>query len=280
MLKNMYFALVFLLAGTLSGNHYTFASYGDAFEKISNAEAVHAEEDPSEKSPYDNINDEDDEDDEDPLEGLNRVIFAFNELFDAILLRPIAVTYDFIFPDPIKKGIGNVFNNLSEPVTFINDILQLKFDRAGETFSRFTLNTTFGLGGIFDVADEFGDIKRHKEDFGQTLGNAGVDRGPYLVLPFIGPSNFRDMIGTAVDIITDPVDYGLRRIDRDHLIYVRKGMDLTHKRASALSLTDSIDKAAPDKYVRYRTLYNQYRHFKIQDGETSRSEEDSIEMVE
>lgn len=220
------------------------------------------------------------EEDDDPLEDFNRFMFAFNELFDAILLKPVAIVYDTLFPDPIKTGVGNVLNNLAEPVTFINDILQLKFDRAGETFARFTLNSTFGLGGIFDVANDLGEIPRHKEDFGQTLGYAGVNSGPYLVLPFIGPSNFRDMVGTAVDVITDPIDHGFRRLDRRSLVYVRKGVDIVHRRAGALELTRSIDKTAPDKYLRYKALYNQYRRFKIDDGITAVSEEDSVEMVE
>lgn len=258
-----------LFIGFAQVGHVPMA-YGTSFETLSEAKDLDEPEQEVLES----------DEDDDPLEGLNRFMFAFNELFDAILLKPVAIAYDTIFPDPIKTGVGNVLSNLAEPVTFLNDILQLKFDRASETFARFTLNTTFGLGGIFDVANDLGDIPRHKEDFGQTLGYAGVGGGPYLVLPFIGPSNFRDMIGTAVDVVTDPVDYGFRRLDSRSLVYVRKGVDIVHKRASVLELTRSIDKTAPDKYLRYKALYNQYRRFKIDDGTTAVSEEDSVEMVE
>lgn len=284
MFKSIRFALVFLGSGVLTASFLLpkmgFASYGSSFERMSHGGALKDDNEAAALADSEKDSDTPLTEDEDPLEGFNRIIFAFNEVFDGILLRPLAETYNFLIPDPIKEGVGNVLGNLAEPLTFMNDVLQLKFDRAGETFSRFVLNTTFGLGGIFDVADEFGGIRRHKEDFGQTLGHAGLESGPYLVLPFIGPSNFRDMIGTGVDILTDPVDYGLRRYDRDHLIYVRKGVDLVHKRAIALPLTKSIDETAADKYIRYRIYYNQYRNYRIQDENVTRSEEDAVEMVE
>lgn len=262
-------ALVLFLVLGLSGAFALSGAMASSFETLSESDTLNIED-----------SDASIDEDDDPFEGFNRAMFAFNELFDTLLLRPIAVVYDTLLPDPLKTGVGNVLNNLSEPVTFLNDILQLKFDRASETFARFTFNSTFGLGGLFDVANDLGDIPRHREDFGQTLGYAGIGSGPYLVLPFLGPSNFRDMVGTAVDILTDPVDYGFRRWDRDSLVYVRKGTDLVHRRAMALPLTDSIDKTAPDKYVRYKTLYNQYRRFKIEDGVVDVSDEDSVEMVE
>tara|TARA_A100000171_G_C2130857_1_gene146616 strand:+ start:1662 stop:2465 length:804 start_codon:yes stop_codon:yes gene_type:complete len=258
--------VAFFLVTSLIVTNTAEASYAASLEKMSNTESPQNEESESQ--------------DDDPLESFNRFMFAFNELFDGVILRPLALVYDTITPEPVQDIVGNFLDNLLEPVTFMNDLLQLKPEAAGQTLARFAMNSTLGVGGLFDVADEWADIKRHKEDFGQTMGAAGVGSGPYLVLPFIGPSSFRDMIGKAVDVITDPVDYALRRSDRDTLIYVRKGVDAVHRRAKALPLTDSIDKTATDKYIRIRTLYTQHRHFKVKDGNVPVSEEDSVEMVE
>lgn len=259
-----------LILACFFGSPPTFASYTTSLEGLAHSPSHIIQDDI-----YAEV-----DDDEDPFEGFNRFMFAFNELLDGILLKPLALTYDFIFPAPIKESLSAFLDNLSEPVTFINDVLQLKPERAGQTLARFAMNTTLGMGGLFDVAGEWANLERHKEDFGQTLAHAGLEGGPYLVLPFLGPSNPRDMLGKAVDLLLDPVDYGLRRAHHRELTYVRKGVDTVRKRAEALPLTDSIDKTAIDKYIKIRTLYIQNRRFKLEDGSVSFSEVDSVEMVE
>ena len=141
-------------------------------------------------------------DDVDPLEELNRPIFEFNQTLDQNLIEPIAISYRDNTPESIKKGVSNFFSNLGEVSTLANQILQFKAEDSFITLSRFLLNTTIGLAGIFDPASELGLIKKD-EDFGQTLGFWGVPEGPYFVIPILGPSTFRDTAGLYVDMTSD-----------------------------------------------------------------------------
>ncbi|MCX7629525.1 MAG: VacJ family lipoprotein [Geminicoccaceae bacterium] len=133
----------------------------------------------------------------DPLEPINRTIYGLNELFDVMLLGPVAQTYGEL-PRPLRTGVRNVLDNLRSPVTFVNDLLQGEFDRAGVTFARMFINSTIGIFGLFDLASEFG-YPPHEEDFGQTLAVWGVGEGPFLMLPLLGPSTVRDAAGFVVD---------------------------------------------------------------------------------
>ena len=142
----------------------------------------------------------------DPLEGLNRVIFTFNDGVDIFVLRPIAALYGFIAPSVVKRSIGNSFENLNAPVVLANDLLQLEFGDAATTTGRFVVNSTVGVLGLFDVAENFG-LPHHPADFGQTLHSYGVGPGPYLILPLLGPSTARDGVGDVVDIFLDPLTY-------------------------------------------------------------------------
>ena len=134
----------------------------------------------------------------DPIESTNRVVFAFNRQVDKWLLDPLTEAYQFVVPKPARHAISRIFLNLSSTKTLVNDLLQLEWKDAGVTTSRLLINTTVGLVGIFDVAQEFG-LEAHESDFGQTLALAGTPSGPYIVLPILGPANVRDGIGTVVD---------------------------------------------------------------------------------
>lgn len=146
----------------------------------------------------------------DPLEKINRRVYKFNYYFDQYVLLPVTNGYQEVTPGPIKQGIGNFLSNLGEIPTFINSSLQLKPRTAGITLGRFAINTTVGVFGIFEVADKVG-LKKHKEDFGQTLAYYGTGEGPYLILPFLGPSNLRDVGGFGADLYTfnkiDPLNF-------------------------------------------------------------------------
>jgi len=141
----------------------------------------------------------------DPLEPMNRAIFQFNEVVDDNIFEPVAKTYKYITPDPVETGVSNFFSNIGEVSTIANDVFQFKFKQAGYDFLRFSINTTIGVLGIFDVATSVG-LKKNNEDFGQTLGYWGIPQGPYLVLPFFGASTFRDAPGLYADMQISPIN--------------------------------------------------------------------------
>lgn len=130
----------------------------------------------------------------DPFQGFNRKVYAFNDGADKLVLKPIAKTYNRVVPSPARTGVSHFFDNLGEPMNVLNNLLQGKFDRALQSTYRFTVNSTIGLFGLFDVAKKY-DVIEQPEDLGQTLAAWGVAPGPYLVIPFLGPSNLRDSVG-------------------------------------------------------------------------------------
>ncbi len=205
----------------------------------------------------------------DPLEPVNRAVFKFNRTADRYVLKPVAKAYDYSVPDPAKKGVANFFNNLKEPHTILNDILQLKLKRAAKDTGRFLLNSTAGFAGLMDVATDAG-LKRHDEDFGQTLGHYGVGTGWYLMLPFLGPSTNRELVGFGGDYFTS-VDYYLDREDvvETEVLYGAKAVDLIDTRARLLS-ADSLLDSAIDPYIFVRTAYLQQRLAKVYDGNPPR----------
>ena len=198
---------------------------------------------------------------DDPLEPINRVIFEFNEVVDDNILEPVAKGYKYVTPDPVEKGVSNFFSNLGEINTIANDLLQLKFQQAAKDSLRFVVNSTIGVLGIFDVATPLG-LSKNKEDFGQTLGFWGVPNGPYLVLPFLGPSSFRDAPGTFVDYEMSPMEQ-LHHEERQTL----RLMNIIETRAKLLRATKILDTAAKDKYIFIRESYLQKRESLIRDGE-------------
>lgn len=194
----------------------------------------------------------------DPWQTGNRRIFRFNDFFDTLLVRPVAVIYSTALPRPVRQGIGNFFSNIDDINVFVNDLLQLKFDDALTDSGRFLINTTLGIGGVMDVASLFGMVK-NEEDFGQTLGFWQVPAGPYLVLPALGPSTARDAVGLVLDTLFNPIQY------REELP-LRTGMLILEEidaRASVLALDELI---SGDKYLFMREAYLQRRDYLVADG--------------
>ncbi len=207
----------------------------------------------------------------DPLEPMNRAIFEFNEVVDDNVLEPIAKTYKYVTPDPVETGISNFFSNLGEVSTIANDVFQLKFKQAGYDFVRFSINTTIGVFGIFDVATSVG-LKKNKEDFGQTLGYWGIPQGPYLVLPFFGSSTLRDAPGLYADMQVSPV----QQLDNEEALALN-ALNAISTRARLLRATKILDTAAKDKYIFMRESYLQKRESMVNDGDSE--EEFEIDVI-
>ncbi|HVR67307.1 MAG TPA: VacJ family lipoprotein [Verrucomicrobiae bacterium] len=201
----------------------------------------------------------------DPLEPMNRYFFDLNNFADEILMKPLAGWYYIALPDFAQDGIRNAVNNVRTPVILANDLFQGEFERAGTTFGRFLVNSTLGLGGLFDIAERMG-LERHDEDFGQTMAVAGLDEGPYLVLPLIGPSNPRDAFGRIVDAFLDPMTYLTFFTNVGWINTTRNGLDIVDFRARNLQTLDQIKKGSLDYYATVRSLYRQRRADEISNG--------------
>jgi phospholipid-binding lipoprotein MlaA len=197
----------------------------------------------------------------DPLEPLNRGVFAMNRTLDEMLFKPLARLYIAVVPEKGRVAVGNIVTNLGAPVVLVNDLLQGDMDRAGATLGRFMVNTTIGFGGMNDVAADMG-VPRHSEDFGQTIGSYGGSTGPFLMLPLLGPSNFRDGIGTVVDGFLDPVGTTLKR-GQTVTRFAVEGLD---KRANFLDVSEAIEKTSLDYYASIRSVYLQNRAYEIRNG--------------
>jgi len=201
----------------------------------------------------------------DPLEPMNRYFFDLNNFADEILMKPLAGWYYIALPNFAQDGVRNAVNNVRTPVILANDLFQGEFERAGTTFGRFLVNSTLGLGGLFDIAEKMG-LERHDEDFGQTMAVAGVDEGPYLVLPLIGPSNPRDAFGKVVDAFLDPMTYLTFFTNVGWINTTRNGLDIVDFRARNLQTLDQIKKGSLDYYATVRSLYRQRRADEISNG--------------
>jgi phospholipid-binding lipoprotein MlaA len=199
----------------------------------------------------------------DPLEPMNRYFFELNFALDELVLKPLAAWYNAILPTPVERSVHNFLVNLDAPVVFANDLLQGDKKRAGVTGKRFLVNSTLGVGGLFDVASKLG-LKYHETDFGVTLGVWGVKEGPYLVIPVIGPSNPRDGIGLGVNAAADPWTYVFSAYNVSYLSYARYAVQLIDIRARNLETLDQIRKGAIDYYATLRSLYRQHRNDQIE----------------
>lgn len=209
----------------------------------------------------------------DPWEPWNRSVSQLNDGVDAVLLKPSATFYREKVPPLIRTGVSNFFGNLGDAWSFVNSALQGKLQHAGENLARVQINTLFGVLGIFDVASDL-NIERHREDFGQTLGHWGVPAGPYIVLPFFGPSTLRDTLALPVDRQGDLV----RRIDPTGLRTSAYGVRILHQRASLLRAGDVLDQAALDRYSFVRDAYLQRRRAEIYEpGDPRRDEPPLVE---
>ncbi len=190
----------------------------------------------------------------DPFEPFNRSVSRFNEGLDEAIVKPVAQAYQDVLPSPVRTGVSNFFNNLSDVWSMVNNLLQGRPQAAGDSLMRFSINTTMGLGGVLDWASDMG-IERHREDFGKTLGRWGVDTGPYLVLPILGPSTVRDTAALTVDTRGDLVNH-VHDVSARNSLYVLRAVDL---RASLLRAGEVLDQAALDKYSFTRDAYLQRR---------------------
>jgi phospholipid-binding lipoprotein MlaA len=202
----------------------------------------------------------------DPLEPTNRVFYAINNGLDTVILRPAALAYRYVVPEPVRNGLHNVLANIGSPVQLTNDVLEGKPRRAGDTTMRFLINTTVGVLGIFDVASKWG-YPDHDADFGMTLANWGVPEGPFLFLPVLGPSDPRDAAGFGVDIAFDPftwVGTGPNKPGWKAFKWSRFGLGAIDSRERVLDATDSITKTALDPYATFRSLYRQHRRAQIE----------------
>jgi phospholipid-binding lipoprotein MlaA len=197
----------------------------------------------------------------DPLEPMNRVVYKFNDGVDNLVIRPFASLYrEFVAP-PIRTGISNLFSNINDVIVALNNLLQGKIPDAINDAGRILVNTTLGVFGVLDVATELG-VDKHNEDFGQTLGRWGFSDGPYIVLPFLGPSNVRDTFGWVGDAYAWPVSYLEPNSHRNAII----GLRLITVRADLLEASQILETAALDPYAFVRDAYLQRRRNQVFDG--------------
>lgn len=195
----------------------------------------------------------------DPFRGVNQVIFEFNEFFDNLLLRPLAVGYSNHVPAPVQSGVSNFFGNIDDLNTMANNLLQWKIPEAVSDCGRILINTTVGIGGLFDVASELG-LEKHNEDFGQTLGVWGIESGPYLVLPIFGASSTRDALGLFMDSLLNPI----YQVDDEAARAATFGVERLEWRAGLLPAESLM---TGDRYLFLREATRQQREFDINDGE-------------
>jgi phospholipid-binding lipoprotein MlaA len=199
----------------------------------------------------------------DPLEPTNRLFYKINDGLDVVILRPAALIYRAVVPNPVRTGIHNVLDNMGGPVRLANDVLEGKAGRASDTARRFVINTIVGVGGVFDFAKDAG-IQNHDADFSLTLASWGVPEGPYLYLPVLGPSSPRDATGFGVDSAMDPFTWiGRPSPAFTAESYAKTGAGALDERSRLLDAVDSIKKTALDPYATFRSLYRQNRAAKL-----------------
>jgi phospholipid-binding lipoprotein MlaA len=203
----------------------------------------------------------------DPFEGFNRGVYKFNDVFDRAILKPVAQGYKNVVPNRGRTIVHNFFSNIDDIFVTANDLLQLKFAQASSDFTRVWVNTIFGVFGLFDMADK---LEKHNEDFGQTLGYWGVGSGPYIVLPFIGPSSVRDGTGWAVD-----THYGL--VENLDDVAVRNTLYAISKvelRATLLDAESIMEGNVTDRYSFIRDAYLMRRQSLVYDGSPPREKDE------
>jgi len=223
---------------------------------------------------------------DDPWYGWNRGVHTFNEDADRFVIKPVAEAYQWITPEFIDQGVTNVFENIEDVRVTINDLLQLKMAQGGMDFSRLLVNSTLGVGGIFDVATLF-DLPKHNEDFGQTLGVWGVESGPYLVLPIFGPSTPRDTVGLIGDAFFNPLTY-IAFIGSTANIGAAssRALDLADTRSDSISSEKIIEEAASSsvnsQYNFIKNAYEQRREYLVEDGKMTEDDlafEDALDTL-
>jgi phospholipid-binding lipoprotein MlaA len=197
----------------------------------------------------------------DPFEPMNRAFYDVHTAVDDAVVRPAVQAYIDIVPEPIRQSVSNVFNNIDDMISAVNDLLQGDLDRFGNDMGRVILNTGFGFAGIFDLASQVG-IPRGNQDFGLTFGKWGFDQGPYLFIPLFGPTTFRDGAGWITRIAVGPVGY-IPDVPVRNILYGTGAVDV---RAQYIGATKMVDTAALDRYLFIRNAYLQRRRYMVYDG--------------
>ena len=208
----------------------------------------------------------------DPFEGLNRATYKFNDRVDEAILKPVAKGYQAVTPEFVRAGITTGFTNVGDVGVAINNLLQGKPGNAFTDAGRFLINSTLGVLGLFDVASPMG-LEKHDEDFGQTLGTWGVESGPYLVIPLMGPSTLRDATARAVDSYTGYSPYVKHIPTRNSLF----GVEIIDLRAHFLDASNTLETAALDKYQFLRDAFLQRRLSQVYDGKVPQQKRDKLE---
>ena len=227
---------------------------------------------------------------EECFEGFSRAMFSLNHGLDKVIFRPVAKGYRAL-PVPIRKGTGNVVDNLRSLLTLSNNILQGEFGRAGNTAARFGINTTAGILGIFDPAEKLGFEDQGKEDFGQTLGAWGTESGCYFVLPILGPTTARDAVGLVANVFIDPVYQITHNTEMDngvvgnsnyseHNYYYYRGTGAVDFRAKNIESWDSLEENSIDLYASLKSLYLQNRKQKIANSKSTIETQDDSDWEE
>lgn len=209
----------------------------------------------------------------DPLEPMNRAMFEFNQELDRIILKPIATIYRDKVPEPAQASVLNFMHNIDTPMNFANEVLQLKLKKAGISLSRFAINSTIGVAGLFDPASTLG-LRYNDEDFGQTLGRYGVPEGPYLMIPLLGPSNPRDAFGDLVDAYFNPIGSVVP-------IEVRGGISVVSfvdSRSRSIDLLDELERTSLDFYAAARSALRQRRQDAVENDGEGGSESDELDL--
>lgn len=204
--------------------------------------------------------------DNDPLYPFNYAVFQFNRGFDTVLLRPITQGYRFVVPAKGQEMVSNAVRNIYLPVTFANSVFQLDPKNSMATFWTFTINSTLGVAGLFDIASEAG-LSYRPTDFGQTMAIYGMDTGPYLVLPVIGPSNLRDATGRLTDAFINPFNYVEGAFSP-----IMWGVTAVDKRSQSMKLIDDIYATSLDPYSTFKSGYTQHRSSEIRRAKVARSQ--------
>lgn len=212
----------------------------------------------------------------DPLEPVNRVTFAFNEMVDAILLTPLTSIYRAVVPEVARNAVHNVVDNLKSPVYLANELMQGNLKDAGTVARRFVTNTVVGVGGIVDVAAKQG-VTYQPEDFGQTMASWGVDSGPYIVWPIFGPSSLRDSIGFVADVAMDPLYWYAHNTDREEISYARSAATLLDTKDRTHELVQDLRRNSGDMYTALQSVYVQRRKALVNDLDPSKSALPTIE---
>lgn len=199
--------------------------------------------------------------DVDPYESFNRSVYSFNRAVDKAVLKPVAEGYREVAPEAVEVGVDNFFSNIGDVGNMINNVLQFKLLDASSDLGRLLVNTTLGIGGLFDPASAMG-LEKHDEDFGQTLASWGVGSGAYVMLPFLGPSTLRDTFAIPADNYIDPIT----DIEDNATRYGLAGMRLLNTRVGLLDLDQQLESSL-DEYLFVRDAYLQNRKFRVFDGD-------------